>query len=171
MEMTYTDDKGVMQIAPRILDATCGSKMMWFDKDNQNTLYMDKRFEEHILCDGRALQVKPDLIADFTQMPFPDNSFSLVVFDPPHLNKLGKNSWMAKKYGVLSYHWRDDIRDGLRECMRVLVPYGVLIFKWNEHQIKVHDITELLPCKPLFGHTTSKNGETIWMTFMKEPNL
>lgn len=141
--------------------------MMWFDKGNPLATFMDKRSETHTLCDGRVLEVKPDVIADFCNMPFPDESFHLVVFDPPHLKKLGKTSWMAKKYGVLSYHWRDDIRDGLAECMRVLKPNGVLIFKWNEHQIKLGELKPLLPCEPLFGHTTTRNGETIWMTFIK----
>lgn len=151
-----------------ILDATCGSKMIWFDKEHPDVVYADKRRESHKLCDGRSLEINPDVVVDFCNMPFPDSSFHLVVFDPPHLKKLGKNSWMAKKYGVLSYHWRDDIRDGLQECMRVLKPNGTLIFKWNESQIRVQDIMELLPQQPLFGHTSGKGGLTIWMTFMKE---
>ena len=27
----------------KILDACCGSRMFWFDKDHKDTLYMDKR--------------------------------------------------------------------------------------------------------------------------------
>lgn len=151
----------------RILDATCGSRMMWFDPNNEDVIFADKRMENHELCDGRALEINPDVVIDFCKMPFPDESFHLVVFDPPHLNKLGKTSWMAKKYGVLGYHWRDDIRDGLAECMRVLKPNGVLIFKWNETQIKIKDVMPLLPKQPLFGHTTGHKGFTIWMTFIK----
>lgn len=113
--MNLTADK-------KILDACCGSKMMWFDKDHKNVTYADKRTEKHILCDGRTLEIKPDIEMDFTSMPFPDNTFHLVVFDPPHLNKLGKNSWMAKKYGVLLPSWEHDIKEGFSECMRVLKP-------------------------------------------------
>ena len=40
---------------------------------------------ETILCDGRHFEVNPDVQADFTNMPYPDNSFRMVVFDPPHL--------------------------------------------------------------------------------------
>lgn len=75
--------------------------MFWFDKKNPLTLFVDIRDEEHVLCDGRDLKVHPDLIADFTNLPFPDKSFKLVVFDPPHLLKAGDNSWLAKKYGKL----------------------------------------------------------------------
>lgn len=80
---------------------------------------MDKRAEQHILCDGRELNIEPDLLADFTKMRFPDESFWLIVFDPPHMNSLGENSWLAKKYGRLIGDWRDDIREGFSECFGV----------------------------------------------------
>jgi ubiquinone/menaquinone biosynthesis C-methylase UbiE len=152
-----------------ILDACCGSRMFWFDKNNSDVLFVDIRNESHTLCDGRDLQIKPDMISDFTRMDFNDDSFHMVVFDPPHLENLGKNSWMAKKYGVLSYTWKDDIKLGLTECMRILRPYGTLIFKWNESRIKVSEILELIPFKPLFGHTSGRQSKTIWMAFMKLP--
>ena len=31
----------------------------------------------------RTIEVKPDLIADFTEMPFENETFAMVVFDPP----------------------------------------------------------------------------------------
>lgn len=151
----------------KILDACCGSKMMWFDKKEPRTIYADKRTETHILCDGRTLNINPDITIDFTKMPFQDESFNLVVFDPPHLNKLGKNSWMAKKYGILLPTWETDIKGGFDECMRVLKKDGTLIFKWNENQIKINKIIEVIGVTPLFGHPSGKNGQTIWMTFMK----
>jgi len=150
-----------------ILDACCGSKMMWFDKKNPNVMFADKRTETHTLCDGRILKIEPDIEMDFTKMPFENETFSLVVFDPPHLNKLGKNSWMAKKYGVLLPTWETDIKAGFDECMRVLKPNGTLIFKWNENQIKINKIIEVVGQKPLFGHPSGKHGQTIWMTFFK----
>jgi len=152
-----------------ILDATCGSRMMWFDKNHPDAIYADKRKEKHVLCDGRALEISPDVQMDFTNMPFEDKAFKLVVFDPPHLHKLGRNTWMAKKYGVLFPTWETDIKAGFDECMRVLDDYGVLIFKWSSIQISVGDIVKLIDYKPLFGHPTGKAGKTIWMTFMKMP--
>lgn len=150
-----------------ILDPCCGSRMFWFDKDHPNVLFSDIRQEEHILCDGRELNVNPDVIADFRNMPFEDNKFKLVVFDPPHLDSLGHNSWMFKKYGALAMDWRQDIKQGFKECFRVLEPNGILIFKWNEDQIKVSDILKCTDYKPLFGHRTAKSGKTIWLCFMK----
>lgn len=150
-----------------ILDACCGSRMFWFDKNHPNAVYMDNREESHTLCDGRELHIKPDIIGDFTNMPFKDEQFKLVVFDPPHLINLGNNSWMAKKYGKLLPTWETDLKAGFYECMRVLEPNGVLIFKWNENQIKLSEILNLIEYKPLFGHTSGRASQTIWVTFMK----
>lgn len=152
----------------KILDACCGSRMWWFNKENANALYADIRTEQHVLCDGRALEIKPDIEMDFTNMPFEDETFYMVVFDPPHMNKLGKNSWMAKKYGVLLPTWEIDIKAGFDECMRVLKTNGVLVFKWNESQIKARDIIKLIPYKPIVGTTGGRQGKTIFMTFMKQ---
>lgn len=71
--------------------------------------------EEYILCDGRNLKVHPDIVSDFTDMPFLDKSFKLVVFDPPHSLKVGKNSWLAKKYGKLPEDWPRVINKGIEE--------------------------------------------------------
>ncbi len=152
----------------RILDATCGSRMMWFDKSHPDVVYADKRTESMVLCDGRTLSVSPDVECDFTALPFPDFSFKLVVFDPPHLVKLGKGSYMAAKYGVLLPTWETDIRAGFDECMRVLESGGVLVFKWNENQIKINKVIDVIGRAPLFGHPSGKHGQTIWMTFMKD---
>lgn len=153
---------------PIVLDPCCGSRMFWFDKKNQGVLFGDIRSESHVLCDGRSLNIAPDMIMDFTDLPFEDGSFKLVVFDPPHLKTAGENGWQMKKYGRLTGQWRDDIRKGFSECFRVLVPDGVLIFKWNETQIKVSEILALTDEKPLFGHPSGKKGGTHWITFMKK---
>lgn len=141
--------------------------MMWFDKNNPSVMFGDIRKEDHVLCDGRSLSINPDVQMDFTNMPFTNDSFSLVVFDPPHLERLGKTSWMAKKYGVLPGNWKLEIKKGFDECMRVLKNDGVLIFKWNEDQIKVQEVIKIFETKPLFGHPTGRHGKTIWLTFMK----
>ena len=47
-----------------IIDVCCGSRMFWFDKLNPAVLFMDNRELEQTLCDGRKLEIKPDLVAD-----------------------------------------------------------------------------------------------------------
>ena len=97
----------------KILDACCGSKMFWFDKNNPNVTFMDIREIEDTLCDGRKLEIHPDVLGDFRNMPFQDNTYDLIVFDPPHLTKVGDNSWLAKKYGKLNPNtWKEDLSKG-----------------------------------------------------------
>lgn len=151
----------------KVLDPCAGSRMMWFDKQDQRALFGDIRDEEHLLCDGRVLKVEPDVLMDFRKLPFEDSTFRLVVFDPPHLTSAGADSWMRAKYGVLTDDWKDDIRRGFAECFRVLEPEGVLIFKWAETQVKVSELLALTDEKPLFGHKSGKQGKTHWITFMK----
>ena len=153
-----------------ILDATCGGRMMWFDKHNPRALYIDRReLSEVSLCDGRKFSVSPDVLADFTDMPFPDKSFKLVVFDPPHLKTINETAYMAIKYGRLLGGWETVIHDGFIECMRVLDDYGTLIFKWSSVEISTREVINAIGQEPLFGHISGRNMNTHWMTFMKFP--
>jgi hypothetical protein len=143
--------------------------MFWFNKNNPDVLFTDIREMEDVLCDGRILEVKPDMKMDFRAMTLKSNQFKLVVFDPPHMKSLGPKSWMAKKYGKLGENWKSDIAAGFNECMRVLQVHGILIFKWNDNEVKLNEVLKLFPTSPLFGHVTGKHGRTIWLCFMKMP--
>lgn len=155
-----------------ILDMCCGSRMFYFDKHDPNVLFADIREYHDTLCDGRKLDVQPDMIADCTALPFEDETFNMVVFDPPHLQKVGQNSWLCKKYGKLPENWQAFINDSIHEGMRVLKTGGTLIFKWNEQQIKVGEVLKAIKdYKPIFGHRTTINNQTIWMTFMKKQEI
>ena len=160
--------KGLKKASKLVLDVCCGSKMFWFDKNDPRAIFGDIREETHTLCDGRALEIKPDIKFDFRNLPFSDNIFKLVVFDPPHLRSCGTTSWIGKKYGILSKDWKEDLTLGFSQCFRVLEPNGVLIFKWNEDQIKVSEILKLTDQKPLFGHRSGKASKTHWISFIKE---
>lgn len=156
-------------VAKKVLDPCCGSRMFWFDRNHPAAIFGDIRSESKVLCDGRTLEVSPDVPLDFRNLPFDDGAFKLVVFDPPHLKRAGANSWMRAKYGALDpATWKDDIRKGFAECFRVLSADGVLIFKWNETQIVVREILALTEQKPLFGHPSGKKGGTHWICFMKD---
>lgn len=151
-----------------ILDMCCGSRMFWMDKQDSRAVFIDKRAEKHTLCDARTLHIKPDIIADFRALPFPDHSFAQVVFDPPHLERAGENGWMRKKYGALDKQtWRDDIRAGFSEAFRVLRPHGTLVFKWNETQIPVSQVISLADQKPTIWQRTGKGDKTHWILFLK----
>jgi len=142
--------------------------MFWFDKNHPADVFGDIRTEEHTLCDGTQLSIMPDTPMDYRELPYQDGDFKLVVFDPPHLKRAGEKSWMRAKYRALNPDtWQDDSKRGFAECFRVLATDGVLIFKWNETQIKVSQILPLTEHKPLFGHPSGKKGGTHWICFMK----
>lgn len=138
--------------------------MFWFDKNNPDVLFADNRELEMTLCDGRKLVIEPDIKMDFRKIPFENESFKMIVFDPPHLVQAGEKSWLRQKYGILPTEWKEYISDGFDECMRVLEKDGVLIFKWNEQQIKLSEILSNIKYKPLFG---DKRAKTHWLVFMK----
>lgn len=98
-----------------ILDCCCGSRMFYFDKADPNVLFTDIRELHETLCDGRKLDIRPDMIADCTDMPFQDGKFRMVVFDPPHLARVGEKSWLCKKYGKLPENWQQFINDSIHK--------------------------------------------------------
>lgn len=159
----------------RALDPCCGSRMMWFDKQHPDAIFGDQRSETLVVTDRthgnpdgkRTLRIEPDTLMDFRALPFADGAFNLVAFDPPHLERAGPKSWLAAKYGKLSGDWREDLRTGFLECFRVLHPNGVLVFKWNETQVKLAEVLALTPHAPLFGQVSGRSGMTHWLVFMK----
>lgn len=164
-----------MSDSAMVLDPCCGSRMMWLDKADTRAIFGDQRSEVITVTDNsrgnasgvRVLTIKPDTLMDFRALPFPDERFKLVAFDPPHLMKAGPRSWLVAKYGKLGADWRDDLRQGFAECWRVLASEGVLVFKWNETQIKLAEILLLSPASPLFGQVSGRKGMTHWLVFMK----
>jgi len=158
---------------PPVLDACCGSRMFWFDREDPRAVFVDNRRERHTLKDksssggSRELVIDPDYLADFTSLPFEDGTFALVVFDPPHFGRNGAGGWMAKKYGTLTGDWPEMLRAGFAECFRVLRPDGVLIFKWCEAEVPVSKILDLTPERPLFGQRCGKTAKTHWIVFIK----
>lgn len=149
----------------QVLDPCCGSRKFYFDKHSPFVIYGDIRDVTYTQCDGRLLEVKPDLQMDVTNLPFDDESFSLVVFDPPHLLRAGETGWLFAKYGRLNDTWKEDLRQGFAECWRCLRTGGTLIFKWNEEQIPVSEVLKLAPVKPLLGNRSGK--KTHWIVFYK----
>lgn len=145
-------------------------RSFYFDKKDKRVLFGDIRVKEtHLLTNGQTIHIEPDEVMDFRAIPYPDETFKVVVFDPPHMLNLSERSWMRKKYGVLDKEtWRDDLTKGFAECFRVLKDEGTLIFKWNEVSIPLKDILALTPpYKPVLGHPSGKRMGTHWVLFIK----
>lgn len=155
---------------PPVLDACCGSRMFWFDKTDTRCLYIDNRNETWVTDTRPGASktiINPDMVIDFTALPFSDNTFAHVVFDPPHLELPESKGWVTQKYGVLKGDWREMLSKGFSECFRVLRPGGTLIFKWSTVHFPVGEILKLTPEKPLYGHRSGKQSKTHWIAFIK----
>jgi len=109
----------------RILDATYGTGRFWKGTSREVTsLDIDSRRE-------------PDYVADNRDMPFEDESFDVVVYDPPHLGSQGRSR--SKKYQNFGLNFEALKAQGyslsylyppfMAEAYRVLIPEGILLCK------------------------------------------
>jgi len=113
-------------------------------------------------------------VQDFRDLPYADEEFNLVVFDPPHLMREDGmkqlTGYITKSYGTLNAEtWQSDIAAGFDELWRVLRPGGSLVFKFADNAVDFQDVLSLAPRDPLFGTTTKKHDRTEnrWFVFYK----
>lgn len=134
----------------KILDACCGGKMFWYEKDLDFVTFQDVRAGIKEYSGGRKIRIEPNHIGNVTDMDFGNETFDLVIFDPPHMIRAGKTSWLNIKYGKLPEE------------------NGVLIFKWNETQLKFGEVIKHSPYRPMLG---DQRGQTRWTVFVKNTAL
>lgn len=176
--VTYDPERFALRDA-EILDACCGGRMWWWDKQHPLALYMDKRYAPKGSVgevSGRSewnpnWSCDPDLLASFTKMPFRDGRFQLVLFDPPHVvrEKQPPGGINGLKYGALHPDTeQEELRLGFAECWRVLAPGGTLIFKWAGPLARVQ---AHFPAEPTIGSRYAPRGSkglgTRWFVFYK----
>ena len=123
-----------------ILDVTAGNRMMWKVKDNPCVVFLDKE---------PALAIPPDVLATWDRLPFPDNYFSVIVFDPPHLIRSNPPPYFTnpkEKYNW--YGWFKTRREMVvsiigadKEFARVA---PMVLLKWYEDEVPVDNIVGLL---------------------------
>lgn len=162
---------------PYILDCTYNTGKMWKNL-NYNVHKMDINSNYEV-----------DTVGDFTKMPFENDSFDVIVFDPPHLpaNAASKNSSkiFEEKYGITN----DIARKGdnvsnlfplfLLEAKRVLNKEGIVLakiadlvhnhkYQW-QHVDFINEVTKLnmtacdlmIKCDPSAGNLKSNK----WKNF------
>ena len=165
----------------KILDATCGTKSMWFQKNHPLVTYMDKRSGNFLYwnktkAEKTVVKINPDVVSEWKDMPFDNNHFDMVLFDPPHIIQKGDSKNPIKMEVYYSYlpkdSWREILKDGIDELFRVLKPEGVFVFKWAETKVSIDEILKLFPYPPIFGNRTkdlnkAKNDTVHWLLFLK----
>ena len=88
---------------------------------------------------------RPNVVADNTLMPFGDNAFDVVVYDPPHIPNQGKDKSkdFNVRFGLVlrsskehGYSFSHTYPPFLREALRVLKREGILLCKIADY---IHD--------------------------------
>lgn len=155
-----------------IIDLCCGWRMFWHDKNDPLVHFMDIRTLPKGSIKSRPnFSVEPDEIGDYRDVKYPDNTFKIVVLDPPHLRSLWDKSWMAMKYGKLLESRKEDIRKWFYEGIRILQDKWILIFKRSESEIPISEIISLFPVKFSIWNRSGKWNKTIWLIYIKHGNL
>ena len=71
--------------AVTILDVTSGEKRIWNQTTLHNTQISNGEKRHNVTFMDMSPLAKTDILGDFTKLPFADDSFDLIVFDPPFL--------------------------------------------------------------------------------------
>jgi hypothetical protein len=145
----------------RILDMSAGYRAIWFNRLHPDTVFVDIR-----------PQVSPTVIANTEILPFPNNVFDLVVFDPPHVVN-GRGSKMGETYGsFLADEIKQTIQKSSAEAYRCSTGNALMAFKWNDHDVRLGRLIDLMEgWEPLFGHQVATRhkhrSSTYWVLLHK----
>jgi len=167
-----------------ILDATCGPKGMYHGLTRQFTteeiIFIDVRKGTFtsINYPDKSVTVQPDILADDRHLPFRDNTFTLIIFDPPH-GQYSMKSYLGPRFGGLtSRELRYLFIYANIEFHRVLKTPGYLLIKCvdsDDYDYKVKraftNFKLLLDIKyPSQAHTKGSKTNTHWLLYVKRPS-
>ena len=154
-----------------MLDATAGNRMIWGKNKQQQinkVIFIDKEFR---------LAIPPDIFADHRHLPFRDDVFNCVIYDPPFQYDSCPPPWWndptnkGRWYGFYSSR-RETITmvaHAVREFLRVSKR---LCLKWNDNDIPLWKILSLFRGwneinRNEFYSKAGGTHKTYWVTFIK----
>ena len=112
-----------------MLDVTAGNRMLWPNKNPPNTVFLDKETK---------LAFPPDVFGAWSFLPFRDDAFNCIMFDPPHLIFMGPKSKHRdpkdkKNWWGINWPNRTSLLRSIISAQREFARVGKrLIFKWGE---------------------------------------
>lgn len=170
-----------------ILDATAGNRTMWYFKEPEGVIFIDRTTE---------LERKPTIFCSNEKTPFMDKTFDTIFYDPPHTwgnktdfhsyprrteeyTKKWKDKAIPRYYGWDIYNSRSELTSHIyragREFHRILKDDGLLWVKWNEMSIDMYRILMVLDAFLLLlrvyvGSPTQTRGkkQTYWLCMNKK---
>ena len=168
-----------------ILDATCGCKGIYHGNDENFTetelIFMDKRlgtFKGHPRQTRmtETIHIHPTTVASLTKLPFRDNLFTLIIYDPPWMN-ISDTSWFHFRYDGWDRHtYALTTHHANNEFHRVLKPYCPLITKYQtppktavstlqDYIDKMSNFSLLLELTRS-SHAGQSNAPVYWLVFV-----
>lgn len=90
--------------------------------------------------------------AEWSHLPLPNQSASLVVFDPPHqVYGHGKKSWLVGRYSSFKNlsNAREILTQAFKEIRRILRVDGACLLKWSTNHRTLDWIVKLSGMEPL----------------------
>jgi hypothetical protein len=180
--MSFSDEAlAVLQRKPlaRYADFTAGNRVMWRKRgyDNPLIVFFDK--EPNLLR-------PPDILCEWVKIPehFPRDFFKWGLFDPPHTwfskNSLHNNPRSYNEEGNYTGMWwgngicrRKLIRDVINGQKALAEVTPILLFKWNETSIPLHQIltcfTEFREERRIISKSPFKRGraDTWWVKLVR----
>lgn len=126
------DVKELGYLDGHVLDPTYGRGLWW-------AKWLPEKFTaSDAVISSEARWVPGLAVADFTNLPYADNTFDAVAFDPPYVAKGGRSTSgigeMDDRFGLKDapktpYDLQELINWGMVECARVLKVGGYLLTK------------------------------------------
>jgi len=153
-----------------ILDATAGNRMMWKNKTPPNIVFIDKEYK---------LRVPPDVFCVWENLPFRDNVFSTILFDPPHMIHSNPLPYLVDPmhsfYGVFKN--KRELVTTIIKAVKEFYRVGErLCLKWYDEYLSLWRLLSLFkPWKECYrlNLITSENENrkqkynTWWVTFVR----
>jgi hypothetical protein len=176
-----------------ILDAGCGNRAMWQEKNNPDIVFIDIE---------KNLSNKPILFASNTALPFVSETFDTVFFDPPFkwncddhpffsfpnvqmrnamYPDIKDNRKVTGYYGIERYKTRTELVSYIyraeKELRRVLKTDGILWVRWcnmtsmtENHLLGIfNDWRKCLTHEVNSSKQTTSDIGSFWFMLMKKP--
>ena len=110
--------------AQKIMDVACNKRRMW----------KKSRWADQVIYCDIDYMMSPEIVCDWSQMPFRDKSIDVIVYDPPHLPVAAASDksmpHYIKNYGLKSSTKGDNIKmlhySFLMEAKKVLKFDGLI---------------------------------------------
>jgi hypothetical protein len=159
-----------------ILDATAGNRHIWGkNKYPVGVVFFDKETN---------LKIPADVIGTWDKLPFPDDSFDCIIFDPPFYygsappyfldikeNQRGsKNFWYGYPFKTKT-EMLVKLNKAQKEFSRVS---SRLCLKWCDMQTPIYNLLTLFDCfkvvfqQPIYSKHNHNSSQTWWVKLVRK---